>query len=86
MKIAIPIKKKDEGVRFTDYSGGDEKDIVEAKPIPGSSDDNDALGRKRLSFVSRQYDIDGDGQLDDAELASESAKSLCRLVQRQLLY
>jgi hypothetical protein len=75
MKIANPIKKKDEGVRFTDYSGGGEKDIVEAQPIPGSSDDKDLTGRRRLSFVSRQYDIDGDGQLDDAELASESAKA-----------
>jgi len=46
--------------------------IAEAQPIPGSSEgkDKDVKGRGiRLSFVSAQYDIDGDGQLDEAELA-----------------
>ena len=52
--------------------------IVEAQPIPDSSPgrDDDVKRRKggRLSLVSQQYDIDGDGQLDKAEFASESVK------------
>ena len=30
-----------------------------------------SAGDKRLSTVSKMYDIDGDGQLDEAELASK---------------
>ena len=43
----------------------------EQQPIPDSTADREGIDR-RLSFVSRQYDVDGDGQLDEAELASES--------------
>jgi len=39
--------------------------IAEAQPITGKGED----GRRRLSIVSQQYDIDGDGVLDEAELA-----------------
>ena len=77
-------KKNDEGsirvpVRFADVVEEDERrgDIAEAQPIPGSSagHDDGVTGKdRRLSFVSRQYDIDGDGQLDEAEFASESVK------------
>jgi hypothetical protein len=48
--------------------------IVEQQPIPGSSAGRDDVAKRRLSFVSRKYDVDGDGQLDEAELASESVK------------
>jgi hypothetical protein len=65
-------------VPFADVVEDDERrgDIAEAQPIPGSSAGRDNAGklRNRLSFVSRQYDIDGNGQLDEAELARESAK------------
>jgi hypothetical protein len=47
--------------------------IVE-QPIPGSSAGRDDVAKRRLSFVSRKYDVDGDGQLDEVELASESVK------------
>ena len=56
---------------------GSVRNIAEAQLIPGSSvghDDGVTGKARRLSFVSRQYDIDGDGQLDKAELASESVK------------
>ena len=56
---------------------GSVRNIAEAQLIPGSSagHDDGVTGKdRRLSFVSRQYDIDGDGQLDEAELASESLK------------
>ena len=36
-----------------------------------------AKARSRLSTVSKQYDIDGDGELDDAELASELFSFIC---------
>ena len=63
---------------------GSVRDIAEAQPIPGSSagHGNGPKGKDRratwtnLSFVSRQYDVDGDGQLDEAEIASESVKSV----------
>jgi hypothetical protein len=56
-------------------------DVVEDEEIPASSAGRDDVAKRqlkgkgidrRLSFVSRQYDVDGDGQLDEAELASES--------------
>jgi hypothetical protein len=82
-------KKNDEGsirgsVRFADVVEADERrgDIAEAQPIPGSSagHDDGVTGKdRRLSFVSRQYDIDGDGQLDEAEFASESVKPVLSL-------
>ena len=56
---------------------GSVRNIAEAQLIPGSSagHDDGVIGKdRRLSFVSRQYDIDGDGQLDEAEFASESVK------------
>jgi len=48
--------------------------IDEAVPSTGSSttstsSTSSAKARSRLSTVSKQYDIDGDGELDDAELA-----------------
>ena len=56
----------------------DEGSVREAQLIPGSSaghhDDGVTGKAQRLSVVSRQYDVDGDGQLDEAELASESLK------------
>jgi hypothetical protein len=61
-------KKNDEGLV---------RNIAEVQLIPGSSvgHDDGVTGKdRRLSFVSRQYDIDGDGQLDEAEFASESVK------------
>jgi len=62
--------------------------IVEAQPIPDSSPgrDDDVKRRKggRLSLVSQQYDIDGDGQLDEAQLASESVKPVL-FVQRLIV-
>jgi len=61
---------------------GSVRSIAEAQLIPGSSaghDDGPTGKNKRLSFVSRQYDIDGDGQLDEAELASESVKPVLSL-------
>ena len=36
-----------------------------------TSSASSAKARSRLSTVSKQYDIDGDGELDDAELASK---------------
>ena len=82
-------KKNDEGsirgpVSFADVVEADERrgDIAEAQPIPGSSaghDDGVTGKARRLSFVSRQYDIDGDGQLDEAEFASESVKPVLSL-------
>ncbi len=45
--------------------------IAEAQPITGKGGD---VRQKRLSIISQQYDIDGDGVLDEAELASESVK------------
>ena len=58
-----------------------------AQPIPASSAGRDDVAKRqlkgkgidrRLSFVSRLYDVDGDGQLDDAELASESVTPVSR--------
>jgi hypothetical protein len=66
-------------VRFSETINTDDDEekrgggIVEAQPIPDSSPHDD-FAKRRLSFASRQYDIDGDGQLDEAELASESVK------------
>lgn len=57
--------------------------IVEAQPIPDSSAGRDDVAKRRLkgkgiknrlSVVSSQYDIHGKGQLDEAQLASESVK------------
>ena len=48
--------------------------VDEAVPSTGSSTtttSSSAKARSRLSTVSKQYDIDGDGELDDAELASK---------------
>ncbi len=59
---------------------GSVRNIAEARLIPGSSDDNGGKGRQRLSIVSQQYDINGDGQLDEAELASESVKPVLSCV------
>ena len=42
-----------------------------------TSSTSTAKARSRLSTVSKQYDIDGDGELDDAELAS---KWFCLLI------
>jgi hypothetical protein len=71
-------KKNDEvSVHFADVIEDDERgrDIAEAQPIPGSSaEHHHGVKERTLSFISRKYDIDGDGQLDDAELASESVK------------
>ena len=39
--------------------------------VSSTSSDRPKAARSRLSTVSKQYDIDGDGELDDAELASE---------------
>ncbi len=62
---------------------GSVRDIAEAQPIPGLSagHGNGPKGKDRrlswdISFVSCQYDVDGDGQLDEAEVASESVKSV----------
>jgi len=66
-------KKNDEvSVHFADVIEDDERgrDIAEAQPIPGSSaEHHHGVKERTLSFISRKYDIDGDGQLDDAELA-----------------
>jgi hypothetical protein len=55
--------------------------IVEAQPIPdlslGRDDDGKRQKGGRLSLVSQQYDIEGDGQLDEAQLASESVSLCC---------
>ena len=53
--------------------------VDEAVPSTGSSTNSTsstssataAKARSRLSTVSKHYDIDGDGELDDAELASK---------------
>ena len=42
-----------------------------------TSSASSAKARSRLSTVSKQYDIDGDGELDDAELASELFSFIC---------
>ena len=80
-------KKNDEGsirgsVRFADVVEADERrgDIAEAQPIPGSSagHDDGVTGKdRRLSFVSRQYDIDGDGQLGVCERVCKTCAVSC---------
>ena len=49
----------------------EEGTVDEAVPTTSSSAPVPSAGDKRLSTVSKMYDIDGDGQLDDAELASK---------------
>lgn len=39
--------------------------------VPTSAPPTRSTGDKRLSTVSKMYDIDGDGELDEAELASK---------------
>jgi hypothetical protein len=56
---------------------GSVRNIAKVQLIPGSSagHDDGVTGKDRcLSFVSHQYYIDGNGQLDEAEFASESVK------------
>ena len=49
----------------------EEGTVDEAVPTTSSSGPARSAGDKRLSTVSKMYDIDGDGKLDEAELASE---------------
>jgi len=42
--------------------------------------------KMRLSLVSRQYDIDGDGVLDEAELASRLHRSFVLLMHDSLFF
>jgi hypothetical protein len=76
----MTTKNNEDMVRFSETINTEEDEerrggIVEAQPIPDSSPGrHDDVAKRRLSFVSQQYDIDGDGQLDKAELASESVK------------
>ena len=82
----MTTKNNEDMVRFSETINTEEDEerrggIVEAQPIPDSSPgrDDDVKRRKggRLSLVSQQYDIDGDGQLNEAELASESVSLCC---------
>ena len=76
----MTTKNNEDMVRFSETINTEEDEerrggIVEAQPIPDSSHGrHDDVANRRLSFVSRKYDIDGDGELDEAELASESVK------------
>ena len=46
--------------------------IDEAVPSSTASDGSSSSGgKKRLSTVSKMYDVNGDGELDEAELASK---------------
>lgn len=52
------------GVSFTNTGESGE-------PHPESSTERSKYGNKRLSAASKKYDMDGDGELDEAEQASK---------------
>jgi len=59
--------------------------VDEAVPSTSSSttstsSTSSAKARSRLSTVSKKYDVDGDGELDDAELASKLLSLTSRVV------
>ena len=58
------------GVSFTNTGESGE-------PHPESSTERSKYGNKRLSAASKKYDMDGDGELDEAEQASKLFIMLC---------
>ena len=58
------------GVSFTNTGESGE-------PHPETSTERSKYGNKRLSSVSQKYDMDGDGELDEAEQASKLFIMLC---------
>ena len=60
---------------MADYSNNipEDREVDQGLPIVNEAQDqpanNNGSKDRQLSMISRKYDIDGDGQLDEAELA-----------------